>query len=254
MLVVQPVLALGLVAALGINARVHRRRYGARVWVPALALIVAMPVFMVVAAPRGGSTSPSNGGWAWSVVACMGVAALVIGASTVVSSPRSRAGLLALATGLTYGLAAALTKFVVDRLDGGLGHVLTTWQVYALVVVAGLGLWTGQRAFQVAPLAASLPTLTASDPLVGAALGIWLFHEHISADGVRGVVLAVAAITMVVTVVLVARRASEVADPRGDSAGSQPRFPTLPTCQHQRAGSSTRATAHLCDAAPPPVP
>jgi len=210
MVLVQPVLAMGLIAALGLNAHLHRRRYGARVWIPALALIVAMPVFIVVAAPHGGLPSPTGASWMWSALACLGLAAVVIAASTVVSSQRLRAGLLALATGLTYALAAALTKFVVDHLDG---HVFSTWQPYALAAVAGLGLWTGQRAFQVAPLAASLPTLTATEPLVGAALGIWLFHEHLSTAGMRLGILAAAAITMVVSVVLVAQRSGGVTPP-----------------------------------------
>jgi hypothetical protein len=207
MVVVQPVLAMGLIAALGLNARLHHRRYGPRVWVPAMALIIAMPVFIVIAAPHGGSPSPSSASWLWSALLCLGVAAVVIAASSLVSSTRLRAGLLALATGLIFGLTAALTKFVVDHLDG---HLFSTWQPYALAAVAVLGLWTGQRAFQVAPLAASLPTLTATEPVVGAALVIWLFHEHLSTAGMRMVVLAAAAITMVVSVVLVAQRSGAV--------------------------------------------
>jgi drug/metabolite transporter (DMT)-like permease len=207
MVVVQPVLAMGLIAALGLNARLHHRRYGPTVMVPAMALVLAMPVFIIVAAPHGGSPSPSTAAWLWSALVCLGGAAIVIGASTVVSSKRLRAGFLALATGLIYGLAAALTKFVVDHLDG---RLFSTWQPYALAVVAGLGLWTGQRAFQVAPLGASLPTLTATEPVVGAALGIWLFNEHLSTAGIRGGILFVATITMIVSVLLVARRSDEV--------------------------------------------
>jgi hypothetical protein len=208
MVIVQPVLALGLIAALGLNARIHRRRDGLRVWGPAAALMVAMAVFVVVAAPSGGSTSPSGTAWSWSALLCLGIAAAVIGTSRLVQSTRLRAGLLALATGLTFALAAALTKFVVDHLDA---RVFGTWQVYGLVAVAALGLWTGQRAFQAAPLAASLPALTATEPLVGAALGIWLFHEHVATAGLRAGILAVTAITMVVSVVLVARRSGEMA-------------------------------------------
>ena len=48
--------------------------------------------------------------------------------------------LLALATGVLYGIGAALTKGVVDLLDGGILAMLKeAWETYGLAIALGGG-------------------------------------------------------------------------------------------------------------------
>lgn len=58
-------------------------------------------------------------------------------------------------------------------------HTFTSWQPYALIVASFLGLYLVQNAYQSGPLAASMPVMDATLPLVSIGLGIGLFGDAI---------------------------------------------------------------------------
>ena len=96
---------------------------------------------------------------------------------------RLRATLTGAGGGLLLGIADALTRRSVEILDGhGLGPLLTTWQGYTVICTAALGLWLVENAFSAGHLHASLPAITAAEPLAGITLGILVFGDvvHIS--------------------------------------------------------------------------
>jgi len=80
-----------------------------------------------------------------------------------------------------------------------------SWLPYAVVVVAVLGLLLAQSAFEAAPLRASLPAITAAEPLTGIAYGISVFAERVRIAPVWLVLEATGLIAMVTGVVLLAR-------------------------------------------------
>jgi hypothetical protein len=55
--------------------------------------------------------------------------------------------------------------------------VLTSWPGYCLVAASLIGLWLMESSFNAAPLHASLPAITAAEPLAGIALGIVVFGD-----------------------------------------------------------------------------
>jgi drug/metabolite transporter (DMT)-like permease len=94
-----------------------------------------------------------------------------------------RAALTGTASGLVFGIADALTRTSVLTLDGrSPAHLLMTWPGYATVATSLVGLWLMQNAFSAAPLHASLPAVTAAEPVAGMALGVVVFGDvvHVS--------------------------------------------------------------------------
>ncbi len=95
-----------------------------------------------------------------------------------------RAALTGTASGLVFGIADALTRTSVQTLDGhSPAHLLATWPGYATVATSLVGLWLMQNAFSAAPLHASLPAVTAAEPVAGMVLGVVVFGDvvHVSA-------------------------------------------------------------------------
>ncbi len=60
--------------------------------------------------------------------------------------------------------------------------MLASWPVYSLVTASVAGLWLMQNAFSAAPLHASLPAITAAEPVCGMVLGIVVFREKVPAS------------------------------------------------------------------------
>jgi len=91
--------------------------------------------------------------------------------------------LLAVATGLLYGVGAALTKGVVGRLDDGVLALLASWETYGLAITLVGGTLLQQSAFQAGDLGASLPAVTVGEPVVAVGVGVGVLHERLRVDG-----------------------------------------------------------------------
>src|SRR5262245_50349097 len=95
--------------------------------------------------------------------------------------PKLRATLTGAGGGLLLGIADALTR-PSGQIVHGLGPLLTTWPGYMVICTAALGLFLVENAFSAGHLHASLPAITAAEPLAGITLGILVFGDvvHIS--------------------------------------------------------------------------
>ena len=204
-LVVQPLLVTALLFALPMSAKLAGRTLPASTWALALFLAAALAVFIVVGDPSAGSTDAPISKW----LVPLAVAAVVIGGAALcgllLTSPGMRALLLGAAGGLLFGLAAALTKFVTDLVDGDPLAAVTAWQTYTLVGSGMLGFYLQQRAFQVGPLSASMPAVTICEPLGAAFIGVTVLDERIRSDGASLAIIAVAVSVMVVTTIRLSR-------------------------------------------------
>jgi hypothetical protein len=208
LLVVQPVLTSGILFALPAGAWWSGRRLTRADFAWACILAAGLTAFLVLAGTNGGQDFASTEAW----LVCAAVTVPLLVACTVAGS-RSfgtrRAVLFAFATGVLFGVTAALTKATVVLVDdhgfGALGH----WEPYALVVLGALGFVVNQRAFQAGSLTASLPTLTVVEPVVAAVIGITMLHETVPTDGVlEWIGVAVSVIAMVVGTVVLSRSAA----------------------------------------------
>ena len=83
--------------------------------------------------------------------------------------------------------------------------LLTSWPAYSLVAVGIVALWLMQSAFSSAPLHASLPGITAAEPVSGIVLGIVAFREKVPASPLLIALQVAGLIALVAGVILVAR-------------------------------------------------
>src|SRR3954470_14410873 len=195
LVLVEPLIAANVLFALPIAAAWCRRRPSARSMVAALALAGGVTGFVVAARPNGGrSVAIPPGTWMWAGVA----AAVVVTVTTVMALRRRgdrRAAWLGVATGVVYGMQDSLTRRVYGGVAQSAGDLLTSWPVWVLVGVGALGVLLAQNAFDCAPLTASLPAISVSEPMAGIALGILVFHSHVRTDALS---LALALASLVV--------------------------------------------------------
>lgn len=204
-IVVQPLLVCGLLWALPLATLGRAERVTRREWIPAVLLVGGLAVFVSVGSPEGGRTDASVLAW---VLTGVGLA-IPIGLALLAARhapPHRRALLLAFASGCVYGMTAALTKSTVALLDDGVLQTFTHWQPYALIAAGAVGLLLNQSAFQAGHLAASLPAMAVTDPVIGCVIGVTLLGEGLGATSpleIAATVLAVA--VMVVATVSLAR-------------------------------------------------
>lgn len=180
LVVVQPLLVSGLLFALPLGAWVSGRHIQAREMWAGAAVVVGLTALLLSANPGNGRSDARPGVWVMLLVATLVPVGILV--TVAERRPGLKAPLLAASAGALYGLTAALTKTTAHLLGLGLGHVLGSWQPYALIPAGIVGMVLCQSAFQAGPLGASLPLLTAVDPLVSIAIGVTAFHEHIDQD------------------------------------------------------------------------
>jgi drug/metabolite transporter (DMT)-like permease len=208
LLIVQPVITAGILFALPVSAWWAGRHLTRGDFAWACTLAVALTVFLLFVGSGGGKDEASAGAWL-ICAAIAGPTLVVCFVAAIRSTGTRRAVLFAFATGVIFGLTAALTKSTVVLLsDHGIG-ALTHWEPYALLVMGGLGFVLNQRAFQAGSLTASLPTLTVVEPIVAAVVGIAMLDETVSAHGAGDwVAISVAVAVMIVSTVLLSRSAA----------------------------------------------
>jgi drug/metabolite transporter (DMT)-like permease len=192
--VVGPLLASGLLFALPFASFRTGRRVTRREMIPAVMVTAGLALYVVVGAPGGNASHASRLEW---LVAATGVA---LGAGIAVllgrraEEPGRRAIYYGLATGIVYSLTAVLTKATVDRIGTDVYPILGHWQLYALLVASVIGLVLNQSAFQAGHVAASLPVISVTNPVLSSTMGILLFGEHLDAHGLLASVVAGGAI------------------------------------------------------------
>ena len=183
LIVVQPILATGLLFALGLDVATSDRRLRAREWVTAALLASALGLFLSESSPGGGVEQASWADWLLplSVISFLILVCVLV---AMRSSGALRASLLALAAGTMFGVAAPLTKAFVHLLPDGPITVLTHWEPYGLAVFTLTGLIVLQSAFQAGELQVSVPFLEAAEPVVASVIGVVLLGERLRAHTV----------------------------------------------------------------------
>lgn len=205
LVLVQPLLVSGLLFALPLSAALTHRRLTPSEWLGSAATVAGLSLFLVVAAPGPGHDTASNMAWLVTGVCTLVPIAVLVGVSRSTGGAL-KAGLMAAAGGIFYGLAAALTKVTAQEFHHGIVHTLaTTWEPYALVVCAVVAMVVVQSAFQAGPLRWSLPTLTVVDPVVSIVIGALALGERISTVGAAPFLEVVGLLAMAWGVFLVAR-------------------------------------------------
>jgi drug/metabolite transporter (DMT)-like permease len=205
---VQPILISDLIIA-SLIASALRKRWDPVMIAGVTAAAAGLGVFLAIARPSGGRMTVS---FLAVVPLAIGLAVVLAGSLAVARRTNNARPLaLALACGVTYGVAAFVVKLMTADFSGGLAQVFTHWPVYALAIVGPLGFLLNQNAFQQGILLAPvLAIITVCDPLVSIALAALLLHENFNHTPGALAAEALALLVMVAGVVLLAHRAPMV--------------------------------------------
>jgi drug/metabolite transporter (DMT)-like permease len=196
LVLVQPLLATNVVFALPLGAWLTDAEIGRRQVIGAVTVTVGLAMFVVVVDASGGENDASATGWLVSFAVIGAVSAALIVAARG-RRPRLRAGLLGAASGMLYGLSAAVMKATVERFDAGVWAVVVDWRLYALIALLYASMAVSQMALQTGRLALAVSSLTALDPITSVVLGVLAFGERIHESSL-GVVSTVGALAVMV--------------------------------------------------------
>jgi drug/metabolite transporter (DMT)-like permease len=179
---IQPLMLLGLLFALPVSVLLEKCKPSVQEWGWAALLVVGLTIFLRSAKPTAGPLLADDS----QMLKVGGLALLLTGLAIGLAygpGSRHRAALLGFATGITYGISAALIKYSYGLLsEGGLSRLLTSWPGYALIIIGGGGVLLNQAAYRSGPLAGALPPLAITDPVVAIVFGVVAFGEKLATN------------------------------------------------------------------------
>ena len=208
LVLVQPLLATSLLFALPLGAWWAGRRLRRSDGIWAVVLTAALGVFLISGQPTAGVDTASIPEWLVASIFLVPLTALCI-VVAVRTRGSTRAVALASASGILYGVAAALTKSTMSFLDDGVENFALSWEPYALIVVAVLGTYLQQSSYQAGSLAQALPAAAVLEPVVAVVLGIALLSETLQADGLEWMLIGASAVAMTLATFALARNQAE---------------------------------------------
>jgi drug/metabolite transporter (DMT)-like permease len=173
---IQPLMLLGLLFALPVSVLLEKCKPSPREWCWAAVLVIGLTLFLLSAHPSAGPLLPDD---RWMFALGGGALVLIVVLVLLGWGParRHRAALFGLGTGISYGVSAALMKYCYGLASDSFTRLLTSWPLYALLVIGGGGILLNQVAYRSGPLAGALPPLAIADPLVATICGVAAFDE-----------------------------------------------------------------------------
>lgn len=178
--VVQPLLVTNMLFALPVNHWFRREPVSRPELGWAAALLVGLSGFLLIGTagvphtPQAADVGPA--------IAAGVLVVLTAGGLALAARRTHRAFapvLLGVATGVLFAVTASLVKEVTGLITGSPSALLTSWQLYALLVAGAVALLFNQLAYQAGPLSASLPAIAVVDPLVSILIGVTVFDENL---------------------------------------------------------------------------
>jgi drug/metabolite transporter (DMT)-like permease len=179
LVVVQSLTATSLVIALPLGARFTDQQISRRVIIGAVAIVVGIVLFLSIGSPQKGISHPPPA--AWLGAGAFGTAIVVV----LVKFGRSRSGatkalLFGSAAGVGFALQATVTKEFMTIIGNGIGDLLSSWEIYALVATAVVGFILQQSALKTGLLAPAMASSNAVTLFASVVFGITVFGEKLS--------------------------------------------------------------------------
>jgi drug/metabolite transporter (DMT)-like permease len=197
LVLVQPTLAFGVVIALALDALMKRARIGVRSLVGAAVLTAGIGAFLIIGSPTPGLDRGPARAWALAIAAAA-VLVVVCGRAARRAGEASRPALFAFAGAAVYAISGGLLKQSADLWPDRGWHILAEPALWGFIVIGLCGTVLVQSAFHAGSLSASIGVLTAAEPVLGALVGIGVFHERLRVDSgsVALIVLSGAAVAV----------------------------------------------------------
>lgn len=180
LMLVQPLLVTSVLFASVYAAWMAGRKLDPTVVLGALACMAGLSAFLLLARPSGAGSERIGTDALPLAVVLGGVFALCLLAANRFPG-EIRVMALAVATGILYGVTAALLKVVAGQIrSGGIVEPFGHWVLYAVCLIGPCGFLLSQNAFQQGRLISpALAVITTVDPLVGVAIGVTWFDEQL---------------------------------------------------------------------------
>jgi drug/metabolite transporter (DMT)-like permease len=201
---VEPILVAELPFTLILGSWVFRQRMGASEWWPTAVMTAGLAGLLYFLSPSSGRPGVRWYVWVTGIGANLIVIAIPVAMGRRGQNSR-RAALLGVAAGAAFGMTAALIKGTTQVFErGGIGPLLTSWQLYAMVVSGMLGMFLTQSAMNAGRLVAAQPALTLTDPVVSILWGVLAFGEKVR-DGWFGILAGICGVATAAGVVALAK-------------------------------------------------
>lgn len=232
---VEPLLVCELPLTFLGAALVLHASLGLREWAAAGVMTAGLAALVTFLDPRGGIDQGVHP-LVWAVGLGVSAGAVV---ALVVAGWRARgdvrAALYGAATGIEFGLTAALMKGAVVEISSGILGLFSAWQTYAMVAAGIVGMYLVQNAMQAGKIVAAQPGITLLDPFVAIVWGIFAFDERITGDGLHLALAVAGGLLMVGGALLLSR--SPLLD-RAGTAGDGKTPSTLAARRHRENGGN----------------
>jgi hypothetical protein len=184
LMVVQSLTACSLVIALPVGARITAQRISRRTLLGAVAMIAGVVLFLSVGSPQGGTAHPGAEAW-WSAGLASLVVVLLLAWIGAHRSGALRALLFGSTAGVGFAFQATVTKQFVTLVGQGLGALLSSWEVYALIASAVAGFVLQQSALKTGVLAPAMASSNAVTLFGSVVFGVTVFGEDFSGSNAR---------------------------------------------------------------------
>ncbi|MBV9314505.1 MAG: DMT family transporter [Pseudonocardia sp.] len=211
---VQPIMISGLPLGSVFTAWLARRRPDTRL--VGGAAICGVGLALLLAAARPVSPPPSqHPATAAEVLEWLvfPLGAALLAACLVAARGRGMARALgcAVASGLLFGVNAALTKLVVGQLAHGWAEPFRHWPDYAIIILAPAGFLLSQRAMRLSRFLAPVNALISTvDPVTAVAIGLVAFHERVTVTGLALCLEAIAVLLLLAGITVITRRGARL--------------------------------------------
>lgn len=230
---VAPIVATDLLFALPIAAVWERRPMRLADWAGCALVGASVAAFVICSPPSPGRSDAPAGDWllAFAAVALISAGAI---AAAAVGRRSTRASLLCIATGVVFGMTAAVTLSLTRLVRfGDPAAFLSHWQPWALLALGITGLALSASAYKAGSLRASLPIMDTVEPVSGVLIGTLVFGERLATSPAVLMLQVAAAAGAVVGIVLLARSplAAGPAAQRHDGAQKGIRMEAPVTCR-----------------------
>jgi hypothetical protein len=200
--VVQPMLAVALVVALGIRAVRNRQAPLGLELLGAALTTGGLAVFLLAAKPAAGADQPPPS--SIEVIIAVVLSVVLVAGATLFGHGAHGALACGSAAGIAAGIGAVLISVGIRSLqEGGWVHAVAGIALWGAVVVAVVAVLGGQQAYARGSLAWSLPALILLDPLAAVPAARLLLGERLEPG--HAMIWLPAALVAAVGVVILAR-------------------------------------------------
>ncbi|CAM03589.1 magnesium transporter NIPA [Saccharopolyspora erythraea NRRL 2338] len=219
---VQPLLLSGLLFGATFAAWGAGKRLDRTLLVGVLCCIGGLSLFLSSARPSE-STDHTIGMEALPLGVLLALVLFACALMVVHARTEIRVLALALATGLLYGVTAALLKVIAGEVrEAGLLAPFQHWSLYVVCLIGPVGFLLSQNAFREGVfLSPALTVIAVTDPLVGVVAGVSWFGERISTDAAALAGEVTGALAVVAGVFLLVRESETARRDPGRSAGAR---------------------------------